>query len=113
MDEIKRLMWDYVGIVRSNLRLQRAMRRISFLKEEIIDYYKRSTISLPLVELRNLATVAKLMINGAVKRKESRGLHYNTDYPDISTDMEVTIVQKAKSEDAAFRRLEDILFEWK
>ncbi|HQO23212.1 MAG TPA: hypothetical protein PLM72_09045, partial [Spirochaetota bacterium] len=68
---------------------------------------------LPLVELRNLATVAKLMINGAVKRKESRGLHYNTDYPDISGDMEVTIVQKAKSEDLAFNRLEDIIFEWK
>ena len=113
VDEIKRLMWDYVGIVRSNLRLQRAMRRISFLKEEIIDYYKRSTISLPLVELRNLATVAKLMINGAVNRKESRGLHYNTDYPDISGDMEVTIVQKAKSEDLTFNRLEDIIFEWK
>jgi aspartate oxidase len=53
------------------------------------------------------------MINGAVNRKESRGLHYNTDYPDISGDMEVTIVQKAKSEDLAFNRLEDIIFEWK
>ena len=111
IDEIKRLMWDYVGIVRTNLRLQRALRRISFLKDEITDYYRRSTISLPLVELRNLATIAKLMINGAVDRKESRGLHFNTDFPETSEEMEFSIFQKTES-GSSKQKLENILFEW-
>ncbi len=81
VEGVQRLMWDYVGIVRSNLRLQRAFRRILLLDEEIQDFYRRSTISSRLVELRNLATIAKLIIQGAMSRKESRGLHYNTDYP--------------------------------
>jgi L-aspartate oxidase len=74
-------MWDYVGIVRSDLRLERALRRINFLEKEIIDYYKRRTIWRRLVELRNMVTNARLIIQGAMKRKESRGLHYNMNYP--------------------------------
>lgn len=92
IDEVKRLMWDYVGIVRSNLRLQRAYRRILFLNDEIKDYYKRSTISPGLSELRNLATNAKLIIKSAIARKESRGLHYNTDYPKALDEMRKNVV---------------------
>ncbi len=79
--EVQQVMSDYVGIVRSDLRLQRAMRRIEFLKEETEAYYKRTKISAELLELRNIIKVAKLIIEGAMKRRESRGLHYTTDYP--------------------------------
>lgn len=79
--EIKSIMWDYVGIVRSNLRLRRALRRINLLVREIESYYKRTRISPELLELRNLAANARLIITSALKRKESRGLHYTTDYP--------------------------------
>jgi L-aspartate oxidase len=82
IDDIRRLMWDYVGIVRTNLRMGHALKRIVFLEEEILDYYRRSTVSSGLAELRNLATIARLIINGALARRESRGLHYNTDYPE-------------------------------
>jgi L-aspartate oxidase len=81
--EVQQVMNDYVGIVRSDLRLQRAMRRIEFLKEETEAYYKRTKISAELLELRNIIKVAKLIIEGALKRRESRGLHYTTDYPNI------------------------------
>jgi L-aspartate oxidase len=79
--EIQSLMWDYVGIVRSTLRLERALRRIEFLENEIEDFYKRTKVSEALIELRNLTTVAKLIIVSGLQRKESRGLHYTTDYP--------------------------------
>jgi len=81
MQEIQSVMWDYVGIVRSGLRLNRALRRINLLEREIEDFYKRAKISPQLLELRNVVTTAKLIISSALKRKESRGLHYTTDYP--------------------------------
>ncbi len=98
INEIRTCLWDYVGIVRSDLRLQRARRRIDFLKDEIIDYYKRSTLSSALIELRNMATIAHLIICGAVERKESRGLHYTTDYPELSDKMKLNIFFKEGSD---------------
>ncbi len=91
--EIKRTMWDYVGIVRSDLRLERALRRINFLEKEIIDYYKRRTVWRRLIELRNLVTIAKLIIQGAIFRKESRGLHYNLNYPELDDVYNDCVVQ--------------------
>ncbi len=96
-EDVKRLMWDYVGIVRTNLRLQRAQRRIKFLAEEIYDYYRRSTLTLELVELRNLVTAAGLIIEGALHRKESRGLHYNTDFPETKEQYCANIILRTES----------------
>ena len=79
--EVRSIMWDYVGITRSNLRLARGRRRISLIAEEVEDFYKRSRVSEGLLELRNLVAVAHLVIKCAAMRKESRGLHNTTDYP--------------------------------
>jgi L-aspartate oxidase len=79
--EVRTVMWDYVGIVRSNLRLQRALRRIRLVQSEVEDFYKRTRVSEKLIQLRNLTLLAKLIIESALHRKESRGLHFTTDYP--------------------------------
>lgn len=93
--EIKSLMWDYVGIVRSLLRLERALSRIRLIRQEVENFYRRTKVTEGLIELRNLATVAQLIIQSAQYRKESRGLHYMTDYPkrDDENYLRDTIIQ--------------------
>lgn len=79
--ELRLLMWDYVGIVRTTRRLERALRRITMLQQELDEYYARFRVSNNLLELRNLVQVAELIVRCAMLRKESRGLHYTLDYP--------------------------------
>jgi L-aspartate oxidase len=91
--EVKTTMWDYVSIVRSNQRLERAAKRIHIIYEEVEDFYKRTKVFSELLELRNLVACAYIIIKSALQRKESRGLHYTLDYPDLSEKAQDIILQ--------------------
>ncbi len=92
-NELRRTMWNYVGIVRTNKRLTRAMHRIQMLKDEVHEFYTNFRISNNLIELRNLLQVAELIVSSAIQRHESRGLHYSKDYPDTSEIAVPTVLE--------------------
>ena len=89
--EMQKLMNDYVGIVRSDFRLERAMRRLGLLFEETEDFYKKTKLSVKLCELRNLIQVSYIVVKSAMMRKESRGLHYTTDYAKHAEELHDTV----------------------
>ncbi|GEA52406.1 L-aspartate oxidase [Vibrio inusitatus NBRC 102082] len=90
--ELRLFMWDYMGIVRTDKRLERALRRIQLLQQEVNDYYSNFRVSNNLLELRNLLQVADLMVRCAMERKESRGLHYTLDYPEMLEEAKPTVL---------------------
>lgn len=91
-DELRHFMWNYVGIVRTTKRLERALNRIQLLKREIEAYYQGYSISKNLIELRNLVLVSEMIVRCALQRKESRGLHYSLDYPELSTTIQDSVL---------------------
>ncbi|HEX9931725.1 MAG TPA: FAD-binding protein, partial [Allosphingosinicella sp.] len=91
--EIRRFMWDYVGIVRTTKRLERAKNRVDLLRQETRDYYRHFRVTPDLVELRNLVEVSDLIVRSALARKESRGLHYTLDYPETAAEACDTILE--------------------
>jgi len=93
-DEVRRFMWDYVGIVRTTKRLQRALRRVVMLAEEVQEFYSQFRVNRDLIELRNLVQVSELIVRSALARKESRGLHYTLDYPEMLDEAHDTILMK-------------------
>ncbi len=95
-DELRRFMWDYVGIVRTNKRLERALHRIRLLEREIDDYYANFRVSNDLIELRNLVLTAHLIVRCAERRQESRGLHFSRDYPDLLPHARDTTLRPAR-----------------
>ncbi len=95
-DELRALMWNYVGIVRTNRRLERALHRIELLSQEVHDYYANFKVTRDLIELRNLLVCAELIVRSALARKESRGLHYSRDYPDTFAVSYPTILEPAQ-----------------
>ncbi len=99
--ELRLFMWDYVGIVRTTKRLERALHRVELLQREIDEYYRNFRVSNNLLELRNLVQVAELIIHCALQRKESRGLHYTLDYPDLDPNSGPTILTPAKHKTCA------------
>ncbi|MFZ1711742.1 MAG: L-aspartate oxidase, partial [Nitrosomonas sp.] len=96
-DELRRFMWSYVGIVRTNKRLQRAQHRIDLLREEISEYYANFRVSSDLLELRNLVCTADLIVRSAMLRHESRGLHYSRDFPDTLPQERDTILARTQT----------------
>jgi len=92
-DELRRMMWNYVGIVRTNKRLERAQHRIALLREEITEYYANFRVSHDLLELRNLVEAASLIVDSALSRHESRGLHFSRDYPETLPKALPTVMQ--------------------
>ena len=93
-DELRRLMWDFVGIVRSDARLERAARRLALLQEEAEEYYCRYRVSNDSIELRNLVATAQLIVKSAQLRQESRGLHTSIDYPEMWTEAQDVVLRK-------------------
>jgi len=91
-DELRRAMWNYVGIVRTDRRLARALNRVQLLKKEIQDYYAHFKVTKDFLELRNLVQVSELIILSALKRKESRGLHFTLDYPGKNDTGEISVL---------------------
>lgn len=91
-DELRQTMWNYVGIVRTTKRLERALHRIEMLKNEITEYYQDYHVSKNLIELRNLVLVSEMIVRCAMQRKESRGLHYTLDYPELASELRKTVL---------------------
>ncbi|WP_374574159.1 L-aspartate oxidase [Acinetobacter sp.] len=91
-DELRQTMWNYVGIVRTTKRLQRALHRIEMLKREITEYYQDYQVSKNLIELRNLVLVSEMIVRCAMQRKESRGLHFTLDYPELGPELRKTVL---------------------